>query len=86
MHSGYFVPTKAMLAVRETAERLISRSFAASRSRHTAAACAWALGLCARGSTIAVHMPGGTLWVREKAGQLLLTGPVQAVFEGKAEI
>ena len=29
-----------------------------------AAACAWALGLCARGSTIAVHMPGGTLWVR----------------------
>ncbi|MFR3090364.1 MAG: biotin--[acetyl-CoA-carboxylase] ligase [Eggerthella lenta] len=32
VHSGYFVPTKAMLAVRETAERLISRSFAASRS------------------------------------------------------
>ena len=42
VHSGYFVPTKAMLAVRETAERLISRSFAASRSRRTAAACAWA--------------------------------------------
>ena len=42
VHSGYFVPTKAMLAVRETTERLISRSFAASRSRRTAAACAWA--------------------------------------------
>jgi len=67
-------------------ERGSKETLACGTGACAAAACAWALGLCARGSTIAVHMPGGTLWVREKAGQLLLTGPVQAVFEGKAEI
>ena len=67
-------------------ERGSKETLACGTGACAAAACAWALGQCPAGRPVAVHMPGGTLQVEERAGQLLLTGPVQAVFEGTAEL
>ena len=67
-------------------ERGSKEKLACGTGACAAAACAWALGQCPAGRPVAVHMPGGTLQVEERAGQLLLTGPVQAVFEGTAEL
>jgi diaminopimelate epimerase len=63
-------------------ERGAGYTLASGSSSTAAAAVAAKLGFCS--SPITVHMPGGTLLIElTEKGSAIMTGPVQAIYEGR---